>query len=51
MTTERSVPLSERITIALGELRAARARGDRDRVETWQLMLDRMLDKWAKGHR
>jgi hypothetical protein len=43
--------LTGQITTALDRLRAARERGDYSREITWSTMLDRLLDRWSKGHR
>ncbi|SRX93546.1 hypothetical protein MSP7336_01784 [Mycobacterium shimoidei] len=44
-------PLTEQITMALAQLRAARAQGEIEREFTWQSMLDRLLDRYAQGFR
>lgn len=46
-----TIPLTVRITIALAHVRQARAEGDRAREWAWESMLNRMLDRYAEGHR
>ncbi|WP_172442085.1 hypothetical protein [Mycobacterium heckeshornense] len=44
-------PLTEQITDALAQLRAARQQGDPAREFAWQSMLDRLLDRYSQGYR
>lgn len=44
-------PLTEQITTALAQLRAARDQGEIERELTWQSMLDRLLDRYSQGFR
>lgn len=45
------LPLTERIVIALDQVRLARDRGDLNREWSWTVMLDRLLDRYAQGYR
>lgn len=45
------IPLTDRIVIALDEMRAARDAGDLAREFSWSQMVDRLLDRYAKGDR
>nr|WP_165965029.1 hypothetical protein [Mycobacterium eburneum] len=46
-----AAPLTEQITTALAQLRAARKQGELEREWTWQSMLDRLLDRFGQGYR
>ncbi len=43
--------LTDRLVIALDQLRSARADGDPTRELAWQTMMDRLLDYYAQGRR
>ena len=51
MTTSGPVPLTDRITIAFDQLRAARREGDPAREWSWLSMMDRLLDRYIAGDR
>lgn len=44
-------PLVDRISIAWGQLKAARASMDLTREITWESMMNRLLDRYSQGDR
>lgn len=44
-------PLTERISIALKEVRQARARQDYSREWNWTRLMDNLLDRFIEGER
>ncbi|MGV0634514.1 hypothetical protein ABQE69_08935 [Mycolicibacillus trivialis] len=45
------MPLPERITLALAQVRAARKQGEYERELAWTELLDRLLDRFSAGER
>jgi len=45
------LPLTDRIVIALDQLRIARRDGDPTREWAWGVLLDRLLDRYIEGVR
>lgn len=45
------MPLCERITVALAQVRAARTQNEYERELAWTELLDRLLDRFSAGER